>query len=79
MSSSMASTEYSEAYLHDSRAWIIVLVNVIFLVLALIFMGLRLYTRIRLLPGRQGLEDWLLTSACVSGCFTMVSSQPSML
>lgn len=62
----MAFTEYSEAYLHASRAWIIVLVNAILLVLALIFMGLRLYTRIRLLPGRQGLEDWLLTSACVS-------------
>lgn len=63
----MASTEaYSEAYLQENRGWIIILVNAVFLALALVFMGLRLYTRLRLLPGTQGLEDWLLTSACVS-------------
>lgn len=62
----MASTEHSEAYLNASRAWLIILLNVILLVLALGFFGLRLYTRIHLRPGTFGAEDWLLTSACVS-------------
>lgn len=62
----MVTAEYSEDYLRADRAWIIFLINILFLVLAIVFVGLRIYTRVRLLPGTHGAEDWLLVSACVS-------------